>query len=464
VILSQPSKVLALISEPAPQWVGIVGGRRKNERVTDTALSSAHRLMTQAMDAVRAAAGPAASDDELMSVLGLCEGVVRQLDRVTVDAVAGLERRGVFTERGYKSSAAALADLLRWERFEARRRVVAAEHVVARVGLDGAGLPARMPATAVEFEAGRAGLRHVEAIARVLATPAAERLTPEQWAGAEAALADKAGVYTPAELQAWGSALVEALDQDGAEPDDRPPARVNELHLSRLATGGGKLKGRFDDAAMFDAIASVIDAKARPLTNDDDRTAGQRQAEALADVCGYVLDHGSASLVPECGGQRPHVNVLIRLEDLQDRVRAAWLDFGGAVSPESLRMLACDAAAVPIVLNGAGQPLDVGRATRTVPDGLRRAVAARDRGCAHPGCDRRPSWCEVHHIHEWELGGETKLSNLVMLCRAHHRQIHFTEWIVRIRDGLPEFLPPSWIDPHRTPRRKALPHLAGTPG
>jgi hypothetical protein len=464
VLLSQPSKVLALISEPASQRVGIVGGRRKNERVTDTALLSAHRLMTQAMDAVRAAAGPAASDDELMSVLGLCEGVVRQLDRVTVDAVAGLERRGVFTERGYKSSAAALADLLKWERFEARRRVVAAEHVAARVGLDGAGLPARMPATAVEFEAGRAGLRHVEAIARVLATPAAERLTPEQWAGAEAALADKAGAYTPAELQAWGSALVEALDQDGAEPDDRPPARVNELHLSRLATGAGKLKGRFDDAAMFDAIASVIDAKARPLTNDDDRTAGQRQAEALADVCGYVLDHGPASLVPECGGQRPHVNVLIRLEDLQDRVRAAWLDFGGAVSPESLRMLACDAAAVPIVLNGAGQPLDVGRATRTVPDGLRRAVAARDRGCAHPGCDRRPSWCEVHHIHEWELGGETKLSNLVMLCRAHHRQIHFTEWIVRIRDGLPEFLPPSWIDPHRTPRRKALPHLAGTPG
>jgi hypothetical protein len=59
-------------------------------------------------------------------------------------------------------------------------------------------------------------------------------------------------------------------------------------------------EGRFDDAAMFDAIAAVIDAKARPLTGDDDRGAGQRQAEALADVCGFVLDHGD---VPECGGQ-----------------------------------------------------------------------------------------------------------------------------------------------------------------
>jgi 5-methylcytosine-specific restriction protein A len=71
-----------------------------------------------------------------------------------------------------------------------------------------------------------------------------------------------------------------------------PPAQVNELHLTRTATGGGKIKGRFDDAAMFDAIAAVVDVKARPLTGDDDRTAGQRQAEALADVCGHVLDHG----------------------------------------------------------------------------------------------------------------------------------------------------------------------------
>jgi 5-methylcytosine-specific restriction protein A len=87
---------------------------------------------------------------------------------------------------------------------------------------------------------------------------------------------------------------------------------------------------------MFDAIATVIDAKARLLTGDDDRPAGQRQAEALADVCGYVLDHGDVSA---CGGSRPHVNVLIRLEDLQNRARAACLDFGGPVAPEALRML-----------------------------------------------------------------------------------------------------------------------------
>ena len=209
---------------------------------------------------------------------------------------------------------------------------------------------------------------------------------------------------------------------------------------------------------MFDAIAAVIDAHAKPLTADDDRSTAERQAQALADVCGYVLDHGD---VPEAGGHRPHVNVLIRLEDLEDRARAGCLDFGGPVAPESLRMLCCDAAVVPIVMNGKGQPLDVGRATRTIPDGLRRAVAARDRGCAHPGV--RPTGVLVRsspHSTPWERGGETKLDNLVMLCRVHHRQIHSTEWIVRIRDGLPEFIPPKWMDFEQKPRRRALPHLA----
>jgi 5-methylcytosine-specific restriction protein A len=429
--------------------------------VTESPSAAAQRLLVQAADALLEAAG-SSSDAELIALLGTCESVVRRLDRATVDAVAALDRRGVFAEKGYRSPAQALSDLLGWERFEARRRVVAAEQVTPRTGLDGSVLAARLPATAEVFAAGRTGLRHVEVIARVLASKPAGRLSPEVWAGAEAQLAGKADVYTPTELQHWGTALVELLDQDGAEPDDRPPAQVNELFLSRLPDGGGKLKGRFDDAGMFDAIAAVIDAHAKPLTGDDDRSTGERQAQALADVCGYVLDHAPSSVLPDAGGHRPHVNVLIRLEDLQNRARAGCLDFGGPVTPETLRMLCCDAAVIPIVLNGKGQPLDVGRATRTIPDGLRRAVAARDRGCAHPGCGRPASWCEIHHLIPWEHGGATKLSNLAMLCKVHHRQIHSTEWVVRIRDGLPEFIPPPWIDPEERPRRRALPHLVAT--
>ena len=430
--------------------------------MTETPLERAHRLFAEAADAL-AGVVASGSESDLLSVITMCEGATRRQDRVAVDAVAALSRRGFFAGKGYKSVPAALMDLVGWERFEARQRTTAADYIATRTSLDGTLLPARLPHTAGMFTAGKASLRHVDAVARVAESRAAERLTPQQWAAVEQQLAAKTDSYTPTELRNWGMQLVEMLDQDGEEPDDRPPPDTNELYVTRNASGsGGKIKGRFDDAAMFDTIAALLDATATPRTRDDDRSSAQRTAEALAEVCGYVLDHGPTSLVPEAGGRRPHVNVLIRLEDLENRARAAVLDFGGVASPEALRMLCCDAAVVPIVMNGAGQPLDVGRATRTIPDGLRRAVAARDQGCARPGCGRPPSWCEVHHVVPWEEGGETKLDGCVMLCRQHHRLIHSTEWMVRVRDGLPEFIPPAWVDPQRRPRRKALTHQAIT--
>ena len=454
--------------------------------MTESPSAAAQRLLVQAADALLEAAS-SGSDAELVALLSTCESVVRRLDRATVDAVAALDRRGVFAEHGYRSPVQALSDLLGWERFEARRRVVAAEQVTPRTGLDGAVLSARLAATAEVFADGRTGLRHVEVIARVLASKPAGRLSPEVWAGAEAQLAGKADVYTPTELQQWGTALVELLDQDGEQPDDRPPARVNELFLTRLPGGGGKVKGRFDDAAMFDAIAAVIDAHATPLTRDDDRTAGERQAEALADVCGYVLDHAPSSVLPDAGGHRPHVNVLIRLEDLEKRgdetgaSRSAerpspvprFLPPGPGRVP-GLRRPGRAGVAADAVLRRRRHP---GRAERQGPAPRRRPGHPHHPRRAPPGGGRpgprmraprlRPamSWTHCHHIVPWELGGETKLSNLAMYaCRVHHRQIHSTEftWVVRIRDGLPEFIPPKWLDFEQSPRRRALPHLAAS--
>jgi 5-methylcytosine-specific restriction protein A len=146
-----------------------------------------------------------------------------------------------------------LGDLLGWERGDAKRHLTAAEQVRARVGLDGTPLPPRLPATAAAFDAGVASLRHVEVVARVLGSAAAGRLDPQRWAGAEAQLASWIPDCTPQELHARGEQLLEALDADGPEPDERPDPCVNELHLQRHRGGnGGKLVGRFDDAAMFD--------------------------------------------------------------------------------------------------------------------------------------------------------------------------------------------------------------------
>ena len=145
--------------------------------MTESPLAAAQRLFAQAVDALRGVA-ETGTPDERVSVLTLCEGVARQLDQVMVATVAGLDRDGVFAERGYKSPTRALSDLLGWEHFEAHRRVTAAEQVAPRIGLDGGVLPARLPATAEVFAQGRTSLRHVEVITRLLGSQPAGRLSP----------------------------------------------------------------------------------------------------------------------------------------------------------------------------------------------------------------------------------------------------------------------------------------------
>ncbi|MDQ4115648.1 MAG: 13E12 repeat family protein, partial [Actinomycetota bacterium] len=111
-------------------------------------LAAAHRLLTEAVDALEAAAGPGATAAERLSVLTMCEGTARRLDRVSVAATASLDRDGTFTERGYRNATLAVADLLGCDRGAARRITTAAEQVHPRTGLDGTELPPKQPATA----------------------------------------------------------------------------------------------------------------------------------------------------------------------------------------------------------------------------------------------------------------------------------------------------------------------------
>ena len=128
------------------------------------------------------------------------------------------------------------------------------------------------------------------------------------------------------------------------------------------------------------------------------------------------------------------------------------LDSDQPLDPATARRLACDAGIVPVVLGSRSEPLDVGRLSYTVPDGLRRALHTRDRGCTYPSCTRRPRRCHAHHIHHWADGGTTSLDNLTLLCRYHHHLIHHDQWTVQMINGRPEYTPPRWIDPHQRPR------------
>ncbi|MGK2927330.1 MAG: HNH endonuclease signature motif containing protein, partial [Lysobacterales bacterium] len=73
--------------------------------------------------------------------------------------------------------------------------------------------------------------------------------------------------------------------------------------------------------------------------------------------------------------------------------------------------------------NGDGEPLSVGRKTRSIPPAIRRALRRRDGGCRFPGCCAT-RYVDAHHIHHWADGGETRMDNLVLLCRRHHRLVH----------------------------------------
>ncbi|MGI5132230.1 DUF222 domain-containing protein [Pseudonocardia sp. CA-107938] len=401
--------------------------------MTENPLAQAASLIEQAFTLI-------SDNDDPLAALLVLEGVSRQVDRAKVVQIAAVERDGALAEKGYRNTLAGLKDLLGWDHDTARRHVTVAEHVGPRVALDGEPMEPVLPATAAAFEAGAATMRHVDTIAALMNSRPASRISLADRVSIEASLGEAARSFTPREVRVMGLELLAAADLDGPEPDERPGR--NELHMGANADGSGWLRGQFEDPLAFAAIRTAIEARTRPTADNRGTTAAERNAAALAEICGFALDHGASG---EVGGERPRVTVTLRLDDLEDRARTAMLDTGGQLTPGQLRRLLCDAHLVPVVLDGDSQPLDVGRTHRLVPPWLRRAVALRDHGCAHPGCDRPPSWCEVHHVIEWQHGGATALDNLVMLCCQHHDQVHSTEWRIDMTSGKPRFIPPPWM-------------------
>lgn len=85
------------------------------------ALLARLRQLAEALLAELAAAGDVGwGDDDLLDLLRVGEGITRGVERASIGAMSDLERRGVFAERGYRSTVTALADLLGWERGDAR--------------------------------------------------------------------------------------------------------------------------------------------------------------------------------------------------------------------------------------------------------------------------------------------------------------------------------------------------------
>jgi hypothetical protein len=166
-----------------------------------------------------------------------------------------------------------------------------------------------------------------------------------------------------------------------------------------------------------------------------------RRADALAVMAESFLAHG---VMEAAGEDRQQIVVHVAKETLKDR-KAGCCEFehGPSMAAETARRLACDASVVELTENEDGEPLNVGRKTRTISAPLRRALNARDKRCRFPGC-ANSRYMDAHHIHHWANGGETKPSNLVSLCRFHHRAVHEGGIrIERLDDGAFRFVKPN---------------------
>jgi hypothetical protein len=92
---------------------------------------------------------------------------------------------------------------------------------------------------------------------------------------------------------------------------------------------------------------------------------------------------------------------------------------------------------LPPETDTAWVPLAVGRSQRTATPAQLKALTVRDGGCIHPGCSRTSAYCDAHHVVHWADGGLTDVSNLVLLCRHHHRTLHARQWSIHPDLGTP---------------------------
>jgi hypothetical protein len=227
----------------------------------------------------------------------------------------------------------------------------------------------------------------------------------------------------------------------------RLASRKDEVELERLRHASRTLsvfpgddgmvvvKGRLDPevgALLMRAIEAAGDALYRRETKGflPEAEPGQRRADALgllaerAMAAGFGL--GDEDGTPISGTRAERYQVLLHVEagtlEHDGEPGRSELEDGTRVSAETSRRLACDASAVEVRHDGDGRILDVGRRRRTIPPAIRRALEVRDRGCRFPGCGSR--FCDAHHVVHWADGGETRLDNLALVCRVHHRLLH----------------------------------------
>ena len=367
--------------------------------------------LASALDALAAKDLHSLSDGQ---VLDRTAGLVAIVNRVAAE-LARTVRHAELTQAAEHDGMKSMAS---WLRGHGRLSHAAASRVV-RAGR----VIEALPAVAAGFAEGAISAEQIEVLAPVakpenLAAAAGHRV---DLAAIDAAFAQVAATAAHGDLGAAVHRYLSWLDQDGPEPD---PTEGRSLSLARHADGS--ISGRFHlDAVGGEkvqaALESIVQAN-RPA--GDTRGRSQQLADALVQLCDNQL---AAGQLPTMRGSKPQLFLTMGVEDMLDpsvNPGAAETGFGATLSAARARWAACDAEVTRIVLGPDGQPLDVGRKVRLVPPHLRKAVVQRDKHCVFAGCEAPSHWCDVHHLLEWIMGGETSLENSGLLCERHHTKVH----------------------------------------
>lgn len=284
-----------------------------------------------------------------------------------------------------------------------------------------------------------------------------EELDPGALDKAESILIGWAGDFEPRLLRKHAERVLDHVAPELAHATTAEHLRRQQelayqkrsLKIYPIAYGRVRINGVLD-AESAAIVTAALEPLCRPTTHAP-VTYEQRRADALVEVCKLALRTGE---LPVDGGEPPQLVVTVAYDQVTRSLGAGVTDSGAQLTPEQVRRLACQARIIPAVLGGQGQVLDLGRSRRLVSTPLHRALVLRDAGCAFPGCDRPPRWCEAHHIVPWAHGGPTRLDNMALLCGFHHRLIHRTGWRIRLgHDRHPEFIPPRQTDRQPRPQR-----------
>ncbi|HEY4844818.1 MAG TPA: DUF222 domain-containing protein [Candidatus Dormibacteraeota bacterium] len=350
----------------------------------------------------------------------LGEGLIQVRERIDrteamfVDGVGRFDRSGEYAADGALS-------VINWLRWKCRLSGgAAAERVTIARQLD------QLPKSGEAFANGDLGYQHMALIART-----AEHVGAAAVRQAESTLLQAAQTHDPGQFAGVTKDFEHRVDAAVALAEANRAYERRYLHLGEPQDGLVRIDGLLD-AEGGAVLRTALNPFILPA-RDDNRTPGQRRADALVELG----RRGAGGKNADGAGPRPQLIITASVDTLAGipGAPAARLESGATVPSETVQRLACDSAITRIT--GLGElDHEISRASRSIPAATRRALATRDRHCVFASCDRSPVWCDGHHLVFWTKGGQTALPNLALVCRPHHRKLHEEGWtLARHKDG-----------------------------